>query len=325
MELQDKIDLLKPIALLVDKRTKRSPKDTVVSKALGLFMFNEYQKLVKPLVKEGGRIKHTKAAVNKYIKKIDKTMATFPSKIEARVNEDIDYIYRYTKASFAKAQKIEKAAKKDPPEIPVSLWHDRDEEAIKAIQLQTTNFAGSFYSGSVQTAVAESVAVNVFERGLNAKEAGEALQADLMKAFRLDAGALESKVVPPGFRGKAKNYFIDLAENQAQMTRTTTLMYAMDDAGAKKYTIRSAKTNRTCLGCLNMDGEEYTVSAGLKVVNKLLAATDASELRKIQPSFHFKPDGDNSDAKVAEAASLKGGKAKVPPFHFRCECYIQMS
>jgi len=207
----------------------------------------------------------------------------------------------------------------------VSLWHEKDEEAIRSIQRQTRDFAGSFYGNSVQTAVAESVAVNVFERGLTEKEAGAALQADLMKAFRLDEGALESKVVPAGFRGKAKSYYIDLAENQAQLTRTTTMMYALDDVGAEKYTIHSVKTNRTCLGCLNMDGVEYTVASGKKHVDKLLGASTVADLKKIQPSFHFKPEGENSDAKVAEAAALPGTQPSVPPFHFRCECYISMS
>lgn len=324
MELQEKIDTLKTVSLMVDKRTKRAPKDTVVAKALGLFMFNEYQKLVKPLIKEGGSVQHTKAAINKYLKKINNTMKTFPSKIETRVNDDIDYIYRYSKASFAEKHKITKAKTK-PPEIPVSLWHDRDEEAITALQRQTNDFAGSFYSNNVQAAVADSVSVNVFERGLTAKEAGEALQKDLMKAFRMDQGTLESKVVPPGFRGKADRYFVDLAEHQAQMARTSSLIYAMDDAGATKFTIHSVKTDRTCLGCLNMDGVEFSVPDGVKHVEKLLSANDVDELKAIQPSFHFKPDGENSPAKIAEAATHNGGNVEVPPFHPRCECYVSMS
>lgn len=325
MKTQEKLKIAKTFSIMVDKAKKRQPKDTTVIHNLGLYLLTEWRDLALPLITQADNIKATQSSIDKYIKKVDAKMAKFGKTIKKRVDEDFNYIYRYSKASDAKrfSTLVSKAKRLDPPEIAVGFWTEADLAAIEAIQIQTTAFANTFYSGSVQTAVAESVKVTIFEQGLTLEQAGEALQKDLMRVFRLKKGALESKVVPKGFRGTAGQYFNGLAETQAQVSRTASSLYALSDAGADKFVIRSVKSDRTCQGCFNMDGQEFTVQRGINHIQKFMEAESKEDLKEIQPAFHYKVPGENSEAKEKEAKKLlSDGKVRVSPFHFKCECYI---
>jgi len=327
MNVQDRLKTLKIFAILVDKRKKREPKDTTVIPALGLYLTSEWRDLALPLIKQAGKLKRTKSAVNAFLARVDKRMGQFQGNVEERISADIEYLYRFAKVDAIKRMKLKAVEKaKKAPKIGIGFWSEADTEAIAAIERQTGWSTASFYSESVQATVAESVRVNVFERGLTLEETGVAVKKDLEKAFRLKPGALESKVIPPGFRGTAGQYFSGLAETQAQFSRTSSSLYAMNDAGAMRYVVRSLKTNRTCIGCISMDGQEFTVRRGLNHLEKMLNAETKEDLKAAQPSFHFDVPGANSPAKEAAAEKLlNDGKPRLPSFHFRCECYVDMA
>jgi hypothetical protein len=255
-------------------------------------------------------------------------MSKFGDNVEKTVDQYTEFFYKYSKDKFIKEKKLAKVQKADPPDVSPAMWFDKDDEAIEQLKKMTNKSTGQFYQASVQKAVHESVRKNMFESQLPQKEALEQMKSDLAKALKMKPGSLASEVVPTGFKGTADEYFKGLAEHTSSMARTTSTLYTMEQVEAETMVIRSLKTSRTCAGCLQMDGTTYKVEKAVKHVEDIMSADSLDEIRDIQPSFHFDtPDKPLSEAKSAQLKELKETKdsnVRLPAFHFRCECYVDM-
>ena len=332
--LKEKLNYFKATSIILDKATKNPNAINVVS-SFGLYMFANWASLAKPLIKKAGQQPSTNTDwVDDFIEEINNTMGEFQSTIQSGQSEYIDYLYKYFKNQFIKKNKIElvkKADEVDPPDLPeVSpiLWLEMDTEAVVGVERIVSQSSGRFYNNSVQQVVADSVKQNIFERNLPLSQAISAMQRDLVKALKLKPGTLESEIVPTGFRGTAENYFAGLADFTASMARTSGDLITLNEIDAQKIVVRSVASTRTCVGCLQMDGTTYTVPSAVEHMNNKLAVDDVDELKKVQPFFHFKAPKDYSEEslKVAQslAKELTSDVTLLPPFHFRCECFIDM-
>lgn len=314
---------------LLDKATK-SPTAINVVASFGLYMFSEWAKLAKPLIKAAGE-KSTSGTgwVDSFIAEIDKTMGEFPDIIKDDQIQYVDYLYKYFKNDFIKKNKIKVVAKAaEVPEIVPILWVEKDIEALEAITRMSTQSTGNFYKGSVQQVVRDSIQKNVLESNLSREEAVARMQRDLSKALKMEPGQLESEVVPAGYRGTAESYFSGLADHTASISRTMGAITTMDEIDVQTMVVRSVRSNRTCVGCIAMDGQTYKVSTVKTHMNKLLAADNIDDLKEAQPWFHFKTPDEYSEKGLAEASAkaqtIVEGNIQIPPFHFRCECFVDM-
>ena len=326
--LEENLKYFKATSVLLDKATK-SPTGINVVSAFGLMMFSKWAKLAKPLIKEaGGKSTSSTGWVDPFIKKIDKKMGTYQSTIDDEQVEYTEYLYKYFKNEFIKRNKIQIVEKANLPEITPILWLEQDEEALAALRKMTSGSTGKFYKTSVQQAVQDSIKFNIIESNLPLDEAVAQMKRDLSKALKMTPGQMESKVVPPGYTGTAESYFTSLADHTASLSRTTGAVFTMDEVDAKKMIIRSVRSKRTCLGCLEMDGMIYDVSKAKKHTDKMLGADNVGDLKKLQPFFHYKTPDEYSETELANAQASAKAEAnsgfKTPPFHFRCECFVDM-
>lgn len=320
--------------MILDKATK-SPTAKNVTTAFGLYMFANWASLAKPLIKKAGSQPTSNTDwVDGFIREIDDTMGQFQGIIEDGQREYIGYLYRYLKNQFIKKNKIEivkKADEVDPPDLPEItpiLWLEMDETAVLGIQRVVSESSGRFYTNSVQKVVSDSVKKNIFESNLPLSQAVTNMQSDLIKALKLEPGGLASEIIPTGYRGSAESYFAGLADFTASMSRTSGDLLTLDEIDAKTIVVRSVASNRTCVGCLQMDGTTYTVPSAVEHLNSKLAVDDVEELKKVQPFFHFKTPSEYSTESLKTvqglAKELTEGAMFLPPFHFRCECFIDM-
>ena len=326
--MTDKHDQMKEVSILLDKAEKNKTSTKTVG-AYALYMYSEWVKLAKPLIDEaGGKSTSTTSWVEPFIKKIDKKMGKFQSTIQEKQDEYVDYFYKYFKNDFIKSNDIEIVQKAEVPSVTPILWATTDDEALLGMKKFSSGASGSFYNNSVQQTVRSSIEANIIEGNLTLEEGVAQMKRDLTKALRIKPGSLESKVIPPGYKGTAEKYFSGLADHTATLSRTTGSVYTLDSIGATEMVIRSLNTNRTCVGCLEMDGTKYKVADAKKHANKIINADSISDLKDIQPWFHFKPPSeyDADGLKVAEASAKESvdGQMHIPPFHFRCECFVDM-
>lgn len=326
----NKISILKALSMYIDKETDRT--DIKAGDILATYLTKEWQDLAEKSISQGKNIKVSKESVDSYVKFINSTMGGFADNIKKEVSDSVEYFYKYFKHRFIKEQELVKKylTKAEPPAIPPEFWFAVDDANIAAIEAQLNASVGGFYGESCQVAVAESISVNVFEKGLTGDALTEAVMGDVAKALRVAKGKLASDVVPPGFRGTADQYFSGVSNYGETMSRTSSTLSALKDVDVKKFVIRSLKTDRTCLGCLEMDGQEYSVDDGLAHQQKMFDAESKDELRAIQPMFHFDAPGTYKDPErlASEKANAKAQASegvRLPPFHFRCQCYVDMA
>ena len=329
-QMKNKLRYLKVLSMQIDKETDRT--DTKVGDVLTAYLTKEWKDLADKSISQGKNIKVSKESVDSYVKFIDKTMNQYSDNVNEEVADSVEYFYKYFKSRFIKDESLvsKYVEKAEPPAIPPEFWTKADITNMKAIEAQINSSVGGFYGESCQVAVAESIRVNVFEKGLTGDALTEAVMGDVAKALRVAKGKLASDVVPPGFRGTADQYFRGVSNYGETMTRTSSTLSALKDVGVKKFVIRSLKTDRTCLGCLEMDGQQYSVADGLAHQQKMFDAESKDELRAIQPMFHYDAPGTYSNPeKLASAKADAKAEAsegvRVPPFHFRCQCYVDMA
>lgn len=328
--MNKKFAVFKATSIALDKALK-SPTSINTVASFGLYLFSEWAKLAKPLIKEAGSKSTTSDKwVESFIKEIDSKMGEYQDNIAKTQAEYIDYLYKYYKNEFIKTNKIEIVQKAKLPEVSPVLWLDKDDDALAGIKKMMSRSTGQFYKGNVQRTVAESVRKNILESNEPLDVAVPKMQADLAKALKIEAGSLASEVVPVGYRGTAESYFSGLADHTASMARTSGALTTLAEIDAKQFVIRSIKSSRTCLGCLAMDGQTYSVELGTKHMSEILAANNVEDLKDIQPFFHFKAPSDYTkeglkEAKVSADELAKQSGVQIPPFHFRCECFVDMA
>ena len=322
--IDQKIKLLKGISIGVNKKFNRIPTKSPVVKAFAALLYSNWKDRAETVIKAAAGVKATEGWADSFIAKADKKMGSFGSAVAGDCSEHTNYLYRSSKLQFIKERKLVKVRKLDDIEIPDEFWSEADVTNIEAIEKHIIGSTGKFYEKSSQRAITESVKKNIFERGLVGDELVEAVMSDVSKALHMELGSLASEVVPEGFRGLAEEYFKGISEHVATLTRTGSIMEALSDSDVQTFVIRSMQTDRTCIGCLEMDGETFEVEKGYDHFQSLVEADDEEQMAEIQPSFHFGAPGENSEDKLAELADLADAGVMLPPFHFRCECYVDM-
>jgi len=328
--MKGKISILKAVSILLDTKTAPHTVHASTVNTLALYLTKEWSALAKPLLDKADSVKKTEASVEKFLKDIDASMGQFSSNVEKELEDYVSFFYKYSKNEFIKGNKLAEVEKADLPKVTPILWTDKDDNAIKQLNKMSKSSTGKFYKGSVQKAVHDSVRENMFETQLPLPDAVKQMKKDLSTALRLKSGKMIAKVVPGGFIGTAEEYFSGLAMHTASMARTSSSVYTMSDVGVKNMIVRSLKTNRTCAGCLEMDGTTYPVKDAMTHIDNILAVDSIDEIKKLQPSFHFDvPDaikpGSAKDQALKELKDSKSEAVMLPTFHFRCECYVDMA
>ena len=302
---------------------KNEPKAAI--KAFGKTMETHWNKQAAKVMKKAGSVKSTKKSTDAFIKFVDKTMGKFGDNAAGDIEDYVEYIYRLTKKRFADDNNLKAVEKVELPTIEPTLWIKQDTEAIKSISNITNNSTGAFYQTSVQQTVLETVKKTMLDPTLTTEQAVEIMKKDMAKALKLQPGKLASKVVPKGFNGTANQYFHGLAENSATLARSSSSIYSILEVGGEYVISRSLRTARTCAGCLAMDGKKYKTAKVVTHLEKILNIGDISEYKDIQPSFHFKTEAESTDEQKALAKELKNDDTvRIMPYHFRCECYLDM-
>lgn len=325
-KMKNKTKLLKVVSALIDKAEQPHAVHSKVTNAFGVYLFGEWARIANPIIKESISLVKNKG-VDGFLKYVDKEMNQFGPKVKDEASQYINYLYRYSKQKFIRENDIKKIAKAKLPTLNPDVWLDVDDKAVEQIDNMTNASTGQFYKNSVQATVYDSVKKNVLESKLPDADALDLMKRDLAKALKMKPGSLESKIVPKGFNGTADQYFQGLSEHAASTTRTASSIYTLEYVDAKYVKINSVRSARSCVGCLNMDGHSYKIADVVTHISNVLAVDSLDELKDIQPSFHFDKEetyGKEGLAKAnAEAKAIKNGDAVyLPPFHFRCECFV---
>lgn len=301
--------------------------------------FKRAQKAIKKTVQKftSGKGKVTK----KEIKSLQKIMNTELSDSITndsidRVNRDIRRYYIADKNLFVNEfglKPIEKGIRllnKAEPKIE-AVFNIRDKEIVEGIQQQNAFAGKNLYVNGYQVHVNDVIAQTVTQQGLSRTVAGQALEANLVKATGLSPGKIALKVVPKSFHGTAQSYYKGLSSSTYNRAQNYNRIAGMNQAGIEGYEIQAIIDRRTSQICIQMNGRRFTIKQGNETIDAVLSAPDAEALRAIAPwrknLSEFGIAGNDAFKKGPRAKAFSDKLADagmaLPLYHFRCRTQVR--
>jgi len=202
-----------------------------------------------------------------------------------------------------------------------------DQQAIDALtqthMLWFTDANGAVY---LDTQRLRDKAGELIESG----EAATTIGSNLRREVEAHYGVLD-------FAARGRSYWAGVTEHAATTAGVSGQLSAMLEAGVTRYTVVNPMDERTSRVCQVMNGKTLVVEDAVKAQTTLLEADSVEEVKKAKP---FVSGGSPADLEAAIGARLREGAralstdhseamAKagfaVPPYHFRCRSYIDIS
>lgn len=203
-----------------------------------------------------------------------------------------------------------------------------DQRAVQAIGEHQVFWIGDFYSEHLSNRIQAVSRDVLLEQGLSHAEAGRVLRDTLSREFGLKPGGPTNAApaTPPGFAGKTDAYFKGVASTVAHQSQTFGRLRAFSDAGVIRYELVNPMDERTGEVCQHLNGQVFQVNVSVDHMNKLLAAKDPDEVRRIAP-WHSGNEikeilGDTARGSSEAYQALFRAGAMLPPFHNNCRTDI---
>lgn len=199
-----------------------------------------------------------------------------------------------------------------------------DNAAITALNQHQVFWVGDFYSTHLSQRIAAVAEDVILRQGLSAKEAGKVLHTAMQREFGLVPGGRSkfAPKVPAQFAGDPARYFEDVASNSAHQARTFAKVTMFREAEVTVFRLVNPNDRRTGQICQQMHGQEFTVSAGVKQMNKILQTQDPKDVKAAAPWLSGEEItstvGDSKPGSKEAAGKLSAAGVILPPFHPRC-------
>lgn len=139
------------------------------------------------------------------------------------------------------------------------------------------------------------------------------------------------------FAGRGRSYWGGVAEHMATVAGVRGQLTELRDLGFERYELINPMDDRTTRICSAMNGKTFIVEHGFEQQRRLGGAGTPDDVRKLHP---FAPGGGTGLVERALGRALSRGEASmssadsrllnslglaVPPFHFRCRTYLDVS
>lgn len=205
------------------------------------------------------------------------------------------------------ARGIKDAAKAIKPYKPkVKLAFDLvDADRIASLQKFNLYWVGNYYGEQLGGQVTDLTA-QWLKDGVNRREFAQRLQA----AFEVGE-----------FNAKPATYWRGLADHIATRTHVFSSLEKMERANVSAYEFVARLDERTSTVCRHMHGRIFPLADALKVRDRLFAAKNPEEVKKITPFRKPEQILDESGRPLPNAKLPKD--MRFPPLHFRCRSRIR--
>lgn len=224
-----------------------------------------------------------------------------------------------------KTKKRPKRKAKSPTELTFDAGIDlslEDREAIEAMVEHQLFWIGEHYDQNVSDGIAEVVKETILEAGGDRVRAGREMRTKIREA-------LDHVTLPSGWNGTSRAYLEGLTANAATVARTQGQLKTMKSVRVERYEWVAPMDERTCPVCAHMDGKKFSVEAGARQINKINAVTEPNDVRRIHPWIRaaelttLSPKAGDAGPKDAKRLSAVG--FIMPPAHFRCRCFLDIT
>lgn len=280
----------------------------------------------------------TKADMKKVLAALNAGFSGMDSQVENRLKKDIAEIYKTGKIRFVRqfGTKAVRQKSVNPMNLKKMLAYLEkqdelgvgidfgivDEAAIANLARLTKVSIGTHFPRTLQPRVVASIQKNVFDRGLNKQQAGEALRSELTRINGGNAfAAVPASIVQQGERG-VNAYYEGLSATNVTLARNFANIQAMDEAGIVQIQFVAVIDNRTSEVCLSMDGRIFEIEQAKAFRQQVFDAENVEDLkdfaawRKDLSEFGLSAGQNLNDPAISSQLAAAG--VIVPPLHFRC-------
>lgn len=209
------------------------------------------------------------------------------------------------------------------------MFGEPDQLAIAASGNQQMFWVDSFYSEQLSTRVSAVSRDVLLEQGLSHREAGPVLHKALRQEFGLVPGQAASPFapsVPARYAGNPDFYFQQVSSVAGHQSRIFGKMTGYNDAGVRRVQLVNPNDERTGTLCQQMNGQVFTVNAGMARMSKIVGAASPDEVREEAPwptadTVADELAGTQPGSRAATTA-LEGMNTILPPFHPLCRTEV---
>lgn len=197
-----------------------------------------------------------------------------------------------------------------------------DKAAVAALNQHQVFWVGNLYDQHLSKRIAAVANDVLLKQGFSLEIAGKELRAALEQEMSLRPGGKSrfARAIPSRYAGNTDLYFRQVAANAAHQARTLSKVAAFEEAGVVRYRLINPMDRRTGQICQHMHRQEFTVAAGVKQRDKMLAATTPQEMKAAAPWLPASVLGDALEgtrrgSREASEALVLANASVLPPFH----------
>lgn len=297
----------------------------------------------------------SKKDADKVLSSLTKSYKGVEKKTKARVEKDLEEIYKINKVRFGNDFKLS-SPKESKKEVLTFKYFDFDndlgtvvgkEKVIKS--WTTTDFLKAVTFGAIDKAAYENLArlenvsigdhfpktmkpkvsrilEETLEKGLNQQDASVFLEQELTATLGGNtAGALPASVAT----GKASTaaYYEMLNATNVTYARNFGQINLMREVGIQSLIFNAIIDRTTSVVCNQMNGRIFTIEQAVTHQQKVLDAANVEALKEFAPftrnlsDFGLKEGQKLNSAKTS--ASLAAAGVIIPPLHGRCRSELQ--
>src|SRR3989344_1095175 len=317
------------ISEIIEKSTNDQDGSKInrIESGLNRFVMREWNLLVSQAIKsvisfvtKVPREKLKSSDQAKIEKRLESILSKIDERIKSRLETDTARIYKANRARFQNLHKLKKRTNKS--EILKAKFESSDQLIVEALTRLHLISASDHYANNHKAFISDMIKINVIDRGLPKKEAGQFLRNQLSSRL----GGFEQSV-PETIRNQgqlaASAYFEGLSATTVTRARNFGQIDLMEEAGVSTVVWSSVEDERTSEICLLMNGRVFTLELVRAQQNRILEQTSADAVKELFPwrkdLSEFKLGrGEGLSSHETSKLLAESGVPIVPPAHFRC-------
>jgi hypothetical protein len=208
-----------------------------------------------------------------------------------------------------------------------------DKDAVETLSNQQLYWIAGTYDNALSEKIAKVANSVMIEQGLTREAAAKVLESALAKEFGYDVAAPFSTwskpPLPMGWKGSGISYIEGLTSNAATTARVHGAVKGFTELGVTHYQVMVAGDERTCSRCNSIGERTFTVESAQKITISVLAADTPEGVKEAHPWGTDKQISSMTDGKSKTDAATNAKLAKagmsIPPFHYKCRCFIDIA
>lgn len=203
-----------------------------------------------------------------------------------------------------------------------------DRNAVRALTKEQPFWVGEFYSTHMSDRIRDISRKAIVQQGLGRREAAKVMARVLRKELSWAGGPAKLRgidVIPARFAGNVGGYSEILVANAANRGRNMAFLSSFADAGIERFRWNSVLDERTSEVCTFLNGREFAVETGTKLMGEVSDAETPAEVKEITP---WRSEGQlrttaGKGPTSTQNARLAAAGVMVPPAHGRCRSVIE--